>query len=941
MAAILAGIIILSVVFFYFNVSYPSGPLKITPPPIKPKNVTKLGYLFDPQYAEPLSMRNLSFGTGPSAINNFTLEKNGTTIVSGTVYNKSNGAPIENSLLYVFAAPVYTIAATRSNGSYSFQVMIIGKMNFTFDVLGYKQLVLPVDPNGNTIHLNIYLSPEKRLNWHGITEYANGTHAPDVTIHADGFLGGLISTSRSNLSSEFSFNLYEDSYQLTVIAPGLNTLPKPPEIELKSNTLQNLTVSSITNHYNLSGYVRNRANNTPVPGAFVFDQQDNAQAYSNVSGYYTISVVNSLNRLITSHAGFFTNVSIVDIQGQPNSLHDIYLEPLNPFLNNSTGYYGNSSSVSQLNNNTSSALYNQTGKFILTGTVTVNGTNLPVSNTTLLFLTNLNGSVYYDRVATNATGHYETTFYYKGHYVFLIKSALYQDRMLYVNITNPVNYRNFTLVPKSSDTIVVTGHTINSVYGTPVNGAAVTALFAQNNLSVGSKLTNKSGFFSFLLVKGNYTFVASAYGYQTNYTGVYDFTANASVIINLTPLQSLPSSSSPCLKLMGTALYYGLPDLTPAQISAMLSGSGNVTSNSMFNLTLHFNSTLSVPIGNTPFVVYFRVLGGMYYANGTTNSNGVAHISCIPQGSYEILPEMFYYSGNVLNVTVNSNMTVWLTMSQKQLLSGSIHLINVFNSSKAINSSTPVRSLALTDSILPMPASVSKTSSYTAFSFNGYTGVFDFNYTNIHFLPASFNITFTTRAVTLTENLTSYEISLAGNTAGSWNYSVTGIVQSASSPAGVSDYYYLAEQGSYSVTATLTAYPYPYSYKLTLTASSPEQTVYFNESAKVNNLTLASPVFFNTTYTMLNYSGSFSSGSLIYGGVINIVVPLNTEIFYKNVLQQTNYAQGTNTTTFALNKFLKSSSSTFELSIYVPSGSNLNFKSLEVLEVFYYQVSLK
>ncbi len=933
-AAILAGIIILSVVFFYFNVSYPTGPLSLNPPPVKNPKVFKLGYLFDPQYAEPPSISGMSFGTGPSAVTNFTLTQNGTTHITGKFYNQSSGKAIADSNFYVFAYPVYTAGTTAYNGSYSVKVLVYGEMNLTFVVPGYQKDIVPLNLNGGTLHLNLTLKTEPKINWAGSTVSSIGINLPNVTIEADGFFTGLHIFS-SDAKSAFTANLFEDSYQLNVILTGYDNIPTPPELNLTNKLQQNLVLTPLNNTYNLTGYVLDKANSTAISNAEVYVQQTNAVAFTNSTGYYRVPVINGMNRLTASHSGFYTNISLIDISGAPSNLHYIYLYPVNPYINNNTGYYGNNSRVPQLNGNNSTLNLSNSGSFEMTGQVLVNNTAIPVSNTTLLFLLTYNGSVYYDRVITNSTGYFVTYFAYSGDYRLLVEAVNFKNLMLNVTITKQLTYENFSLVPLSNRTVIITGQVFNTKDGLPVQGAHVAAMYSRFAISAANVTTNSTGYYRMALIAGNYSLIASDIGYQTNRTSQFTLNSNLSKDVNLTPLSTINGGGNRSgLKAMGSAPYYGLPDLTPAQIAQDLSGNGAINSGTTFNITFHFNTSAGFSISGTPYVVYFKVLGKVYYSNGTTNATGFGTVNGIPDGTYEILPEMFYFFGQLENISVSSAVTYWLSMSEKQLLPGNAYLKNTFNLTNGMNGSVPLNTLALTDSILPMNGTAAALSNSTLFSFSGYNGIFSFNYTNPDFVWKDFNISFNASGVKTGENVTEYSVTLISQTVTPWAYNYRNSIATSLnvSMASGNSTVFIESAAGYSVLTVGIPLGVPNSVGvrsiiLTLTSGNPEQMAYFNETSSNLSLPLNGTSLSGTQFSM-SYSGPASANNYLYSIILPFQVPYNSSVYVNGAKQSGQISYSGNNTVFNLTTYVTLHSSiniTVEFNVSKTSPITLKF----------------
>lgn len=942
-AAILSGIIILSVVFFFFNVSYPSGPFSITPPPVKNPNVTKvpLGYLFNPQYIEPKGLQNLSFGTNSSAVQNFTLEKNGTTIITGVLTNKSSGSVIKITDLFVFAAPVFTKVTVGMNGTYRVTVLIYGKMNLTFVVPGYNKQVIPLDLKGGTQTLDLAMVPENKLTWSGYTNSSSGNTAGNITVQVSGILDQNTAFT-SSAYGQFSIKLYRDSFQLTVLNSAYNSLPVPREVDLGSNLTMNITVTPNQYLYNITGTVYNKANGTVVPDALVHNQQTNQQVYSSKTGTYSIGVLAGSNRLITTHSGFFTNVSYFDASnayyGTP--IHNIYMEPYNPFVSNNTGYLGNGTSAPPLLNNTSTVNLSNPGNYILKGTILINGTSNPVSGASLEFLVNMNGSIYGNRVITNSTGHYNTSFLYTGKYRILVESVFYDNKTIDVSITKKINYYNFTLTPKTGKTVNVTGYVLDSRNLLPIMNASVSSILYSNKLVAATTFTNQTGYFSMTLIEGNYTFTASAYGFKPNSTGVINMNVSRNIQILLTPVSTFPVGSTPCLFALGNTPNYGLPDLTPAQIVRDVNISGTISTSTVYNLTVHLNASSGISLQNTPFVLYINIYGQIYYYLGATNSSGFGYLPCLNGGSYEMLAETFYDRGTTSNITVTSNMTTWLNLTTLTQYSGTLFMQNSFNWTHGLGANVPYSKFSLTNSILPVNLLFTSLINSTKVSFMGYNGTFNFTYNNSHFIVNSFSIPFSGFSISRTVSLIAFEVILTGNTTSEWIYSITGIVQPTSVFSGLHVFDFMAHTGSFTASANLFGYSsFMKNKTVKVTALQPQKYLYFNESTEISNLSWNGG-FPSGNNVDMNYSGSIPLNALIFKGLLPYTAPLNSTIYINGTLQGALLSQGNNQTTFTLNQYYQASGYV-KVEISIPPNSNGGFSGgLGSLEIFYHTIQL-
>lgn len=940
-AAVIAGIIILSVVFFQFNVTYPTGPLNISPPPVTSHNVSKvkLGYLFSPQYAEPKEVQNMSFGTGMSSTNNFTFTQNGTTIIEGKLTNASSGHNINRTTLFVLASPLYTRTVVSAGGTYSIKTLVEGQMNLTFVVPGYQKDIVAVNLQGGTYPLNLILQPEFRIPWNGSTVSTTGNPLSYVVVKANGFFDGP-QMFASSKKANFSTHLYSDYYTLTVNYAGYDSIPSPISVSLSAPLQQNVILTKKAYNFNLTGHVYSKVTRKGVMDARVYDQQTNMYTHTDSNGYYILGADYGMNRIVASDTGYFTNVSYYNESSLSFPVYDIYLEPMNPFLNNSTGSHGNTSKYPLLANNSSTLNPNNTGNFLLTGQITVNGTSTPISNTSFSFLVDINGTVYGDSVITNASGHYFANFNSAGHYSILVQSVLYENRVIDVTVSRNTTHYNFSLIPYANRTIHVTGYVVDKADMTPLGGATVTSVYVRDSLVASAVGTNRFGFFSMMLISGKFTISASMYGFTTNKTGVLDLTSNINLTIYLNPQKTLPIGASPTLIAAGKGPSYGLPDLSPSQIYSSMPNPGTVYSSSLYNLTMHLNNSFLQPISNTQFVIYVRANGQLYYFLGTTNSTGFSYIPGINAGLYNILAETFYYRGIVQTVNMTGNTTLWFTLTRNHVFNSTMYMQNVFNLTHALSGNVPGGPLDLTDSILPMSIAHRATINSTIFTFSGYNGTFNFTYLNKHFVQYSFSVVIAGKQKISTEGLNAFEIVVYGNTSSPCEYTISGTPFNVSLYRGISVHYNLEEVGQFNLTAWVTGFQVYRTTSISLTDKNPLHNIYFNQTSGSSNLSWKGGVPYGSYVRML-YSGPVPAGVFVYRGLLPYSTPSNISVYLNGTYVGVHVTQLTGQTSFTLDNYYLASVN-LSAEIDIPPNSNGGFSGgTGNLEIYYYNISLK
>ncbi|MCL5666094.1 MAG: hypothetical protein M1315_04590 [Candidatus Thermoplasmatota archaeon] len=863
-AVILVGVLVLSMVFYYISPDYPTGPIQAHPPvTVSPKNVSSF---FDPQYVEPSYMDSMNYGLNGSSVYNFTLTSVGRTSITGTVFNASSDKPLSGGNFYAFASPVYTEVPISSSGHYTIDVCVEGHVDLMFKVPGFSRLQENFSLNGGTVHKNIFLNPETPMNLSGYTVSSTGKVVPGVVMNLTGFFFGS-SSHESGSNGYFSMSLYEDSYALTVYKKGYITIPAPSRINLTLSEKQNITIYSLENYYNVSGYVKNKAGN-PVASAVVSDSNVQGTVLTNRTGFYYMSIPGGPGIINASHQGYITNSSFLFVNSTLND-HNITLLSINPLGNNSFSC-NNTGVLDQLKNYTSDVNYGRPGHYILEGNVTVNNTKIPVAFTSMIFAVNSNGTLYGTNVRTNSSGFYKTYFSYPGNYHILVRSADFRSRILNVSLNSYTNYLNFSLVPISNHTITLHVYVRNSLDHAYINNASVSLIYESTGSVVAFNMTAPygAGVANFSIIAGNYSINASYPDYYPNGTGVLDISKNITITINLTPEQRF-STNLTSISPMKDMPDYGLPDHSPAQIQSCLSGeNGTITEpGSYYNLTIFFKEN-NQPIVNTSFVSYFNILGQVYYYVGSTNSTGYGKVFNLPVGNYEMLPEMFYYNGSIISIQPSSSIEVTAHMRAKADFTDSLDAYNSFNSTLGLPLQVPVKYMNLTDSILPMVMEYYISADGTLYNYTGYYGAFNFTYFNESFLEK--NVSIALRGNNETDiALVPYEILIHGNASVEWNYSISHIMR-VSNITGLYSRYELAQHGVIYVNFTIDHLDHDFSEKTILNLSDPQGSFYFNVSrSNVSEQSVLEEKNSTTGFWTIGFSGLLSKDTIITGGTVD------------------------------------------------------------------------
>jgi len=919
-ALLVVAIVVLASLFFFVHVTPPGGPIKI-PKISPPKNLT-LNYTFFQNETLVPSVLD----TDNATIYNFSYTGNLTTVIRGTLTNASTGNPIVDNYAYLSIYPAGALSMLIS-GKFIFTALRGGSGNFFIKAPGYAKKLVTLDLTGKTIWLNLSLEPAIKYPISGFTEYANGTIAGNVSLEFSGFFSTIKLITLSDGS--FTARVYNDSYQITTHDTYLNPLPKPYEFNETGKSVNNFIIKVYANGYrfNVSGYVKN-VDGITLSGAHVILHYYNNTALTNSSGYYRLKVPSGFSTLIAYKTGYGFNKTTHYFSSNVTDFNFtlINIDPFNgtsgiipPSLYNSSSYLANSSS---------SVNYSKKGLYILDGKVTDSFDNLPVAYTNINFIVNVNGTYFKTNSTTSLNGTYMIYFSYPGTYKILAESGMYQPLVFNVTISHQITSYNLTIIPISAFIHTFNGTITNSYTHVPISNATVKALLFGNPAYFVYAKTNTNGSYTINVPDSNYSINATAPGYKPNQSKTFDITKNLTVDLTLVPVNWN-------LTLWTNEL---IPGLTVNGVKSSLSGSGNYTSSSFYNLSLKaVNVSSGLTINNTQFLIIYRISGYDYYKILYSNSTGIVDMGSMEGGDYSFFVVAVNYSQAVFTLNLNASIVHKTQFEHRQMYLSHIVLSNSFNST-AQNRSVPASVLVITNSSLLIPMYATPQFYGTNFTFNGWNGTFNFSYMNMHFITLNFSMRIDGASNTTTSNVTPYSIKVAYDTQTSWFYSLDKAL-AVKEIAGSGNLSLFAVRGSNTILINVSDSNHAYSSSCDLTNSSPHAKIFFNVSR--SNETVDTSVFQNLgnegNYTFIL---NLSTGSLVIGG--NISLNLNSsDIYLNSILQNFSFATqviGSRTySIFTLDQlFFAPGNVTMNLIIPVPPNHYITGK----FNLYYYKVNL-
>ena len=919
-ALLVVAIVVLASLFFFVHITPPGGPIKI--PKVSPPKNLSLNYTFFQNETIVPSV----LATDNATIYNFSYTGNITTVIRGTLTNASTGKPIVDNYAYISVYPAGALSILNS-GKFIFTALRGGSGGFFIKAPGYAKKLVTLDLNGKIIWLNLSLEPAIKYSLSGVTEYANGTIAGNVSLEFSGFFSTVKLVTLSD--GIFTARLYNDSYQLTVHEPYLNPLPKPYGFNETGKTINNFIVNVYYNGYrfNVSGYVKNVAG-TSLPGAHVLLHYYNKTALTNSSGYYRLMVPLGFSTLIAYKIGYGYNETTHFFSSNVTDFNFtlINIDPFNgssgiipPSLYNSSNYLGNSSS---------SVNYSKKGLYVLEGVVTDSFDKLPVAYTNINFIVNVNGTYFRSNSTTSLNGSYKIYFSYPGTYMILVESGMYLPLVFNVTISIPVTTYNFSITPMGAFIHSIKGNITNLYTHVPVSNATVKALLFGNPSYFVYAMTNTNGSYVIYVPDSNYSVNASASGYIPNESMPFNVTSNVTVNLTLVPVN------------WNTNLWTNelIPGLTVNQVKSSLTSSGNYTTSSFYNLSIQAkNLTSGFTINNTQFLIIYRISGLYYYKILYSNATGLIDMGSMEGGNYAFFVVSVNYSQVVLAFNLNASIVKTAQFDHRQMYLSHIVLSDSFNSS-AQNRSVPASGLVITNSSLLIPIQASLQFYGTNFTFDGWNGTFNFSYINVHFIPLNKSMTISGASYTSASNVTPYAIDLIFDTQVAWFFSLDNASPSTETP-GSGNIVMFALAGTNTLLINVSGSTHMYSKTSDLTVSSPLANILFNVSKSNETVNTTG---FQESGSQANYTFTLNlpPGALIIGGNMSLNLS-SSEIFLNGFLQKFSFTTqiigGRTYSTFTLDPFFFGSGNvSMELTTPKPPNNYI----MSQFNLYYYKVTL-
>ncbi|MHB1708987.1 MAG: hypothetical protein ACYCT2_05885 [Thermoplasmataceae archaeon] len=663
-ALMIVGIVLVSFVFSYFHVGYPTGI-----PDIK-QNV---------QVFQIQGYNGIGLGNGKTTI---SPQGKADVVIQGYIKNASSNSPLENSQLYAFLSLADTSTLTSSSGFYKITVLYSGTYTLAFKVYSYKTQYVSLSVFGNSVWNNMSFTPAHRFTIEGKTVgfKSPSTVEPHISMNLQGFFGQPdFLTTKSNANGYFNVSAYNDSYDISVTTPqyGRTTVPTHLNVSGPQKSLDLIQVLPLK-YYSVSGYILNNLTK-PVSGATVQSSGSNGSTTSNGTGYYNLTVQNGHNNVGAYKLGFGEGFKSTIISKNTTDFN-ITLININPFSvqgsnGSGTGVSGIPPSAGgniskALQGNTSSVNYAKgpsTSLYSLSGNITDSTTGQKVVFTYLKFYLNVNGTIFYENVTTNGTGYYHLVLQYPGNYTFVVYSPFYDDYQFSYKVTGN-QYWNFNLKPYANHVYTVTGYVKNKL-GSLLKGITVSANYVyapkSSNVSTEYNLTDASGRYSLSVFEANYTFSASGLGYATNYTAEKNVDGNlGDVNITLPYINPFSSASG-----SGTS---GVSQPQLSNLTSFLNGQGNGSTvfynetggPGKYNITgVVTNSNNSLPVFKTSLEFFANVSGTTYYATVVTGPGGQYVLNLSYKGNYTLAVYSPDYYLFIHNFTIRGNLTASFEMT--------------------------------------------------------------------------------------------------------------------------------------------------------------------------------------------------------------------------------------------------------------------------------------
>lgn len=918
-AFLIVGMVLISGVFVFFHVDYPSAPAQII---IKPPK----GYTPPVIYQKEI-YNNRNLGGGNTSFKDYG---NSTVVMQGYARNSSNGSPIGNATLYSAVLEAGTVVQTSSNGFYRIVFLQSGYGKFAFKIFQYNTLYtenyLPVNA---TVWNNLSFVPSPKYTVSGTTVY-NGSTVGNVMLNFAS-KWGTYNTSSSSAGS-YTLTGVAGNYSIDAIKKGFTNVTDPSSVDIKNLNISSFTLQLFPDNETgaiIKGYAQNELHH--YINVYSVYSNTSIQTASRSGLYYSVPADFGNNHVSASAPDYQNVYSIVSVS-RAVTYYNFTLPSINPFDASSgqvteTISQENSSLMSvYLGNNTSSPDYGVTKVTQITGFVKGNGSSANMANQKLEVITSVNGTYFIEDISTNSLGQYSFNMSFPGAYNFSIINPLSLPINFSANLSGGSFNQNLNFSLKSGSIEKLNIHTIGennkTLPGVKVN---ITSGLNSNGSSIYSNTTSGSGNTSLNLTNGNYTVHLSKPGFNNV---SYNLPPGSSKVnLSLTPVSSIGSNFTTWNQ------TEGLPGESPANIASQMNNSklpapSTVNYNATYFTLLLENGTK--PLSNQETAVYIYVNGYYYILKSQTNSSGELKISLKFGGTYTVLPETVDFNGTAISVNTTipgfKGSVVRDSMNEKKLFNLDVTLQNPYSYP---GSAPPAKGLSVSGYILPIiPATVSSVDNVTYVNYTIPGGHFYFAYSYVHFVPVNFSVDLTSNT-DVKKTVDPFLVILSYNDAASLTIQISGPSDYNEILAGVGTLYLNESPGSITsqsylsgiLTNTTTRTLTSSSSVLALSVSSDNNTAPISGGSSQITYTGAS----NFTYYNFTLSGTGRNiflNSINYG-VSQMDIPANFTLFDNSTRLNGTVAPGSNGNTIVLSKYftiIPGSENHFRLKYYDPGS---------------------
>ncbi|MCL4306761.1 MAG: hypothetical protein M1592_00695 [Candidatus Thermoplasmatota archaeon] len=764
-ALLLVGILLISSVFVFFNVDYPSQPATLILHP--PKNVK-------PPPEIIFSRQGFNAPKLGQNVTTFSPTGNATVDMVGYAYGSSptGKTPLADKKIYVAVMEVIVSTQTNSSGFYSIGVMKSGSGIFAFKAFQFRATYVDVFvPSSGTYWVNVTLPQSQKYEVAGNTTSTNGT-VGDVLVNLKGYYGQYSFTSAS--SGFFNQYIVNGTYELSAIKPGFSNVTVPGSVSVSGSSIKNETIflhPLTTAIYRITGYVRNDLGHGIV-NATVNSTTLVISVKTGLDGYYSIPATYGYNNLRFSGYQYVT--ASAGVTATNNTTYNQTMESKNPFyatlplqsLNIPYSPVSMGDNLSKVNY-TATLVFPQPAQ-VMDGYMQSNQTGQKLADVNFTAYTSVNGTYSYYEFSTNAEGYFSVNFSYTGSYRLVIESSRFPE----FNMSSSQNQGGTFQVNASSGIFSVNGSVGNPLTGNGVSGVSIGIGVSSGSSPVINLSSNSTGNFSGKLLGGTYYVHFSKPGYL-NRTVEINLTGNTTIPrVNLTPAD------------IGSGFVYwsassgtGLPGISSANVTSEINASSPSQavsySDTPVNFTLHIVNRTGNVLSNVPVEVYAEANGAYFLTKGTTDASGNITVHLSFSGKYVFLPEMIQFSGQSRLVSTSMGSATF-NMTNLTLVQMRFNLTNPLNYS---GDSVPLSHLTVGNYALPIyprsPYSSNTTGqNYSIATFYLPAGRYNVSYLDRSYVPEYWNITLQSPMANSTI-LKPYVLEISWESPAGWRYIIS------------------------------------------------------------------------------------------------------------------------------------------------------------------------